>query len=121
MNNKGYTKIELLVLIVLIGVVFFVSVNKVSYAFVDNSKELYANELNLIKTCANKYGESKKDEIHSSVTGLKVSIDELIKFGCIKGNKKDNKSNFINQELNNISLNLTYNTKNDQIEVEVLK
>ena len=121
MNKKGYTKIELLILIVLLGIVFFVSMNKVSYAFVDNSKELYDNELKLIKTCASKYGESKKDEIHSSVTGLKIDVDELVKFGCLKSVNKDGKYIFSNEELNNISLNLSYNTQNDQIEVEVLK
>ncbi len=124
MNQNGYTKIELVCLILFLGVISFFAINRMSYAFDDKTKVAYENELKLIKTCALKYGESKKDEVKNSVTGLKVSVNDLITFGCLKdvdknGNYIDPRDN--SKYLNNLELNLEYNPKTENIEVEVLK
>ena len=41
MNNKGYSIIELLILIVVTGIIASVLIIKSSYAFKDNSEQLY--------------------------------------------------------------------------------
>lgn len=124
MNSKGYSIIEVLVLIIVIGVAFFIAINKMSYAFDDKSKEVYDNEIKLIKTCAKKYGEEKKDEVRSSVTGLKINLNDLVKTGCLKDTDKDGHYILLGpkkQRINNVNINLTYNNKNNDIDVEILK
>lgn len=123
MNNKGYTIVELLILIVFLGIITFIGVNKVSYAFDDTSIEAYNSEIKLIKTCAKKYGESKKDEVRNSVTGVKIKVNDLIEYGCLKDVDKNGKyldPRDDTKSLNDLELNLSYNPKNDSIESEVL-
>lgn len=76
-NNKGYTVIELIVVIAVVGVFAFVAINKASYAFSDNveaEKALYEQKVGMIETAAEKYAEDNKELFkESKITYIRVA------------------------------------------------
>lgn len=101
-NKDGYTIIELMIVIVVIGIFAFVTINKASYAFSDNSevlKELEEQKTALIETAAEKYGNEHMDVFEESnstyirvtdlIEGNYLLLDEN---GNIAGDSNINKS-----------------------------
>lgn len=79
-NNKGYTVVELIVLIAVVGIFAFVAINKASYAFSDNveaEKTLLEQKVKTIETAAEKYAEDNKDIFEESKT-VYIRVADLI-------------------------------------------
>lgn len=108
-NNKGYTIIELVVLIVVIGVFSLFTINKVSYAFEDNNKVSEESEKLILLKAANSYAENIKDTLEENdvyITGKDLVDEEYL----IDDEHK----------LVNIKLKLSYNKDTEKTFVEVL-
>lgn len=77
-NNRGYTVVELIVVIVVVGVLAFVGINKASYAFSDQEVALEKStnfKIELIEKQAVKYGEDHKELFEESTTTYIRVID----------------------------------------------
>jgi len=86
MKNKGYTVIELLIVIVVVGVISFTAINKASYAFseeVEELEELEIQKQKLIENQAANYGESNKDLFDESNT-IYIRVKDLIEGNYLK-------------------------------------
>lgn len=70
-NKRGYTVVELIVLIAVVGVISFVAINKASYAFSDNAEAEKTLSLQIektIETQAIRYGEDHLELFEDSHT-----------------------------------------------------
>lgn len=79
-NKNGYTIIELMIVIVVVGVLAFAAINKASYAFSDNNealKELEKQKTTLIENAAIRYGEEHMDIFEESKTTY-IRVTDLI-------------------------------------------
>lgn len=109
-QNKGYTIIELIVVIVVVGIFSLIAINKASYAFVDSDVvNEETEEMILIKTStayANSILETlKNDDIY--VTGKDI----------------EDAGYLVDDEhtLSNVKLKLSYNAETNSAKVEILK
>ncbi|MBQ6687536.1 MAG: prepilin-type N-terminal cleavage/methylation domain-containing protein [Bacilli bacterium] len=79
-NNKGYTVVELIIVIAVVGIFAFVAINKASYAF---SEDIIANEhlveqkIKLIENQAIKYAEENSEIFGDSDTAY-IRVMDLI-------------------------------------------
>src|SRR5574344_3032614 len=86
MNKKGYTVVELLIVIAVFTIIYFVGVANVSYAFSDNVKINYENRLNLIKKQAEVYAKDKSQELFKDNDNITIYAKDLVKNGYFAGN-----------------------------------
>ncbi len=122
MNKKGYTKIEILVIVVLLGVVAFITINKTSYAFaIDNTKAIDEVK-NLIEIQAEEYAKANLDLFEESSTTF-VSVDDLVTNGYLIGNSEglitdptDSSKNF-----NDYKVKLEYDSESTEITATMTK
>jgi len=80
-NNKGYTVIELIVVIAVVGIFAFAAINKASYAFSDKveaTKELEKQRVALIESAAVKYAEDNKEEIFKDSASTYIRVVDLV-------------------------------------------
>lgn len=85
MKKNGYTLIELLVVIGVLGVVAFVVISNTSYAFKDNTEEIYEESQEpLIIRQAIEYGKvlERTEEEHEKI----ISVYDLIDKGYLAPN-----------------------------------
>ena len=110
MQNKGYTILELIVVIIVVGIFSIVAINKASYAFVDNDAITEeTEEMILIKT-STAYASSildtlKTDDIYITGKDL-VEAEYLVDDEHI---------------YTNVKLKLSYNKETGSPVVEILK
>ena len=78
-NNRGYTAVEVLAIIIVVGVLAFVAINKASYAFPDHSRseDIKESQSSLVETIAIKYGTEHKEIFKESDTVF-IRIQDLI-------------------------------------------
>lgn len=100
-NKNGYTALDLIIVIVVLGVITFFVIGKNSYAFEDHTEEYYQNKLNLILDQAEKYGETIKEQIQKDGEVI-VSVNELVvkKFMGANENGKVEDPRDTNKDLN---------------------
>ncbi len=121
MKKNGYTLIELLALIIGLGVVALISLKSASYAFVDNTEELYHENIVSILECAKQYGSDNLETLKEEKE-LIVTVNELIEKNYIGS---DENGNYVdvrdeNETLNNVKIAIAYDEKNDEIKTEVV-
>lgn len=110
MKKNGYTMVELLVVIAVFGIFFFLAANKVSYAFdYDYEKELYNQTISSIEKCAKIYAENNL-KLFESTKDIYITVGELAEEGFVISGKeyivtdpRDTSKN-----LNEIKVKLTY-------------
>ncbi len=109
-NEKGYTLPELIVVIVVVGIFTFITINKMSYAFQDNNQiTKETEELILLKT-ANTYAENIIDTLKENdvyITGKDLVDEEYL----IDDEHK----------MTNVKLKLSYNETLETPQVEILE
>lgn len=66
MKNKGYTIPELVVVIVVVGVVSLIAINRVSYAFQDTDTIVEKTEEQILIKSATAYAKSIKDQLKNN-------------------------------------------------------
>ena len=86
MNKLGYSKIEILVVIVLLGVVAFITINKTSYAFAVDEKGAREEVKYLIEVQAEDYALANTTLFEDTNTTY-ISVDDLIEAGYLVGNE----------------------------------
>ncbi len=109
MKRNGYTGLELLIVIIVLGVITFIVLGTTASSFKDNTQDLYKETLYLIENQAELYGDTLDD---LKEEGNKViSVNDLVVAGYYvaddnKGNVKDPRNE--NARLNNLKIKLTY-------------
>lgn len=109
-NNDGYTILELVIVIVVIGIFSFIAINKVSYAFEDTNITSIETEELIIKKAATRYALSIIDTIKDNdvyITGKDLVDDEYL---------VDDE-----HQLYNIKLKLSYDSDKSSPLVEILR
>ena len=117
-NNKGYTVIELLIIIALVGVGAFIAINKASYAFPSTSSTnmLLETEENLVKKAATSYAENNKDIFKESNTSF-IRVEDLADAGYLPTNAEGKVDlSFIKE-----SLKIKMGLKDDKVKVTLEK
>ncbi len=122
MDNKilGYTKVELLVVIVLLGVVAFITINKTSYAFeIDKKEEAVAvNDIKkLIEMQAEQYALDNVEELFSEGDTNVILVADLVQNGYMIGNSKGQIMNPTDstESYNENKIDLTYDRETNKI------
>ncbi len=121
-NKQGYTKIELLIIIVLLGIVAFITINRTSYAFsVDNTTAI--KELtDLIELQATEYG-LEHQELFDDTTVTYITVNDLIEEGYLPSDENNQVLNPTNnkESLNENKIKLEYNTKKEKVVATFIK
>ncbi len=107
--EKGYTIPELIVVLVVLGLVSFMAINKASYAFVTEEPNDETTKLILVK-CATEYANSIKEELKGEKSRF-VSSNDLITAGYLidEGDYK------------NFTLELTYDEASDAVLARIIE
>jgi len=85
-NNKGYSLIELLGALIIIGLILIIVLPAVARLLTSNDNKEYNNYLKIIEAGAKRYADEQEDDLGSGKdTGcMEVNIDDLINEGFIK-------------------------------------
>ena len=121
MNKLGYSKIEILVVIVLLGIVAFITINKTSYAFAVDGTEAVNEVKYLIEVQAEDYALANTSLFEETSTTY-ISVDDLIEAGYLVGNENglltdptDSSKNF-----NDKNIRLEYNESENNVTATVV-
>ncbi len=102
MKKNGFSTIEILVVVVVFTIVYFVGVTSVSYAFnTDENKEKYDDIINIIELQAKSYAENTPDLFTEEDT-IYVYVKDLIEANYLVA---DENGKIINPETPNKDLN----------------
>ena len=112
LNNKGYTLIELLVLLGVVTIISLVVIVKTSFAFkeIDNTKQIEKQDKYLINKASEIYIKEIKDRVKEEKV-VYVTGEDLIKKGVL----------YDDANYKALKVKYTYNEKKDKIEFEVEK
>lgn len=86
LNKLGYTKIDVLIVVVLLGVVAFITINKTSYAFEMDNRKAVAEYINLIELQAEDYAMDNLSLFKETDTTY-ISVDDLVENKYLIGNE----------------------------------
>lgn len=121
MNKLGYSKIEILVVIVLLGIVAFITINHTSYAFAIDKNEAIEEVEYLIEVQAQDYALANATLFEETNTTY-ISVDDLIEAGYLAGNESgvltdptDSSKNF-----NDKKVKLEYDEKKNNVTATVV-
>ena len=122
MNKRGYTKIEILIVIILLGVVAFITINKTSYAFAVDENEAIDEVKYLIEVQAEDYALANTTLFEETNTTY-ISVEDLIEAGYLVGNEEglltnptDSSKNF-----NSAKVRLEYNASENNVTATVVE
>lgn len=124
MNKNGYTGLELLGLIIILGVITILATNKISHAFSDDPNYLYKSEQKLILLLAKNYGNDKINELKELKNSKTITVNDLIVNGYLtpsndEGDYFDPRNN--KRKMNDINIKITYDDKKKQIETKFME
>ncbi len=86
LNEWGYTKVEILIIIVLLGVVAFITINETSYAFTTDEREGINEIKKLAENQAKEYAMDHL-EIFKETNTTFINIGVLVENGYMLGNE----------------------------------
>lgn len=116
LNELGYTKIEILVIVILLGVVAFITINQTSYAFSLDSSKSIAETKKLIEMQAEDYALDNL-EIFSESNVTYIIVNDLVESHYLIGNNEglitnpaDTKKSF-----NDNKIKLEYNQEENKV------
>lgn len=109
MNNKGYTVIELIIVMVIFGIITAVAIGTTSHAFKEDTEEYYRVRVKDIESNAKRYGMTLEEV---KTEGSKViTVKDLVDAGYLSpDNEKGDIINPRNQKttMNNTKIKITY-------------
>ena len=116
LNQFGYSKIEILVIVLLLGVVAFITINQTSYAFaIDNSSAVEETK-GLIELQAENYAIDNLD-LFKETTTTYISVNDLVENKYLIGNDEglitnpsDSSKNY-----NDNKIKLEYNAEKNKV------
>jgi len=116
LNEFGYTKIEVLIVVILLGIVAFITINKTSYAFEIDKTTNTREMVNLIELQAKEYALDHLD-IFKETDLTYISVNTLVEANYMPGNSKglvvdptDTSKNY-----NDSKIKLEYNKENNEV------
>lgn len=115
MNKLGYSKIEILIVVVLLGIVAFITINNTSYAFAIDNNENIAEVKKLIEIQARDYALDNLDLFKETKTTY-ISVEGLLEAGYLIANDNGLFTDPIDssKNLNDSKIRLDYDeSKND--------
>jgi len=85
-NKKGFSLIELVSIIVIIGLILIVVVPAVTKLLKNNNTKQYEKYYEIVKAGALRYSEEAKDDLggYNDIGCVEISLEDLIKEGYIK-------------------------------------
>lgn len=110
MNKLGYTKVEILIVIVLLGVVAFITINSTSYAFAKDDSGAIKEVINLIEIQAKEYAEDNKT-IFDDTNVTYITVSDLVSARYLIGNEEG-------KIINPANSNENYNDNKIKLELE---
>ncbi len=121
MDKLGYSKIEILVVIVLLGIVAFITINKTSYAFATNQADAVNEVKYLIEIQAEDYAKANTSLFEETKTTY-ISVEDLIKAGYLIGNDAGllTDPTDSSKNLNDTKVRLDYDEKENSIKATVV-
>lgn len=116
LNQFGYTKIEVLVIVVLLGIVAFITINKTSYAFAIDHTSDVAEVKHLIEIQAEDYAMEHL-ELFSEVNTTFISVSDLISAGYLITNEEGFVTSPVdsNKSFNDNKIKLEYNQEKNEV------
>lgn len=116
MRSKGYTSLDIIIIVVVLAISAIITIPKVSMALKDNREELYENQINLYLNQANKYGEDHKKDFDDD-NNLIITIDDLISEGYVLALESEKIYDIRDNttELNKLKIKITYDEDKDNI------
>ena len=111
LNKKGYTLVELLILLGTVSIISLVVIVKTSYAFkeIDNSDKIAKQDKLLIKKASSSYKNTIIDRIKEEKV-VYVTGEDIIKSGLLMDQP----------EYKALKVKYTYNEEKDKITYEVI-
>jgi len=116
MNNKGFTLIELIVTIVILGVVMSIGTYSIISIVNSSKEENYESLIKNIKSAVETYAIECKYAKTTSVTcSSQLTLGDLVKYGYLSGNGKNSDSEYTlvnpkdNKSIASCTIKYTYN------------
>ncbi len=122
LNKQGYTKIELLIIVVLLGIVAFITINRTSYAFALDNESAINEIIDLIEIDAEDYGLAHLD-LFADTTVTYITVQDLVDENYTMANasgKVLNPSNK-NESYNDNKIKLEYDASKNKVEATFIK
>lgn len=121
MNKLGYTKIELLVVIVLLGIAAFITISSTSYAFAVDTNEEVKTIHSFIENQAVEYANDHLDLFAELDTNF-IKVSDLIKSGYLISNEEGNVTNPSNpkEKYNENTIKLEYNKDKKEMKATLI-
>lgn len=116
LNKLGYTKIEVLVVVVLLGIVAFITINSTSYAFAIDQTESVSEVKSLIEKQAEEYALENLDLFAEASTNY-ILVSDLVDNGYMMTNSEgmvtspDNSGKTFNEN----KIKLEYNKDKNEV------
>ena len=117
LNKFGYTKMEVLVVVVLLGIVAFITINSTSYAFAIDTTDSVKEVKSLIEKQAEEYALDNLDLFKEADTNY-ILVSELVENGYMMANddgivtSPDNSGKTFNDN----KIKVEYNKESNKVE-----
>lgn len=121
MDKLGYSKIEILIVIVLLGIVAFITINKTSTAFAIDKTDAVNEVKYLIEVQAEDYALANTTLFDETNTTY-ISVDDLIEAGYLMGNDSGllTDPTDSSKNLNDTKVRLEYDKDNNNVTATVV-
>lgn len=93
LNNKGFTLVELLAVIVILSVLAILTSYAVTNALKKSKDSLYDNQIDIIKVAAEAWGSENTNKISDSETCKYITLKNLQDYGILDENIVNPKTN----------------------------
>ncbi|MBE6155988.1 MAG: hypothetical protein E7164_04455 [Firmicutes bacterium] len=119
-KSKNIILYEIIGILLLFTIFYFIIVNKVSYAFTNDPNALYDSKINLINKMAVLYGEDNLDLFDEQET-VYITVSDLVETGYLiadddHGNVSDPTSEV--KKLNELKIRIAY--ENGEVSTKIL-
>ncbi len=121
LNKLGYSKIEVLAIIVLLGIVAFITINKTSYAFANDDSSAVKEVIKLIEIQAEDYAMDHLEIFEESKTTF-ITVNDLVENKYLIGNDEGLVTNPANNEenFNSDKIKLEYDEENKKVKATLV-
>lgn len=116
MDKYGYTKVEILIIVILLGLVAFITINRTADVFAIDSSKAVLEVKSLIEVQAQDYAIDHLNLFDEADTTF-ILVDDLVKNGYLMGNDEGLITNptDTNQNFNENKIKLEYNRDKNEV------
>lgn len=116
LNKFGYTKVEVLIIVVLLGVVAFITINSTSYAFAIDTTDSVKEVKSLIERQAEEYALDNLDLFSETETNY-ILVSDLVEKGYMMSNSEGMVTSPDNSKkaFNDNKIKLEYDKDNNKV------